>query len=312
MKVFLSWSGETSREIANAFHDWLPYVIQSTEPFVSTGDIAKGRRWSEVIASELNEAAFGIVCITRDNYRAPWINFEAGAISKAINLARVSPFLFNIEPAGIIGPLQQFEFTTYSEEDIFELLRSINRALDPKQQLHDETLKREFVAWWPELKGRLDKLAAMMPSHTETGFDWLYTGEDLARIQDRRGWKCVWIVSPDLFRNILKPPLKDVIEKNLASKIAYRFIIPKNGSDSDIGRETLVQMVSQASISEIPEEEFNSMAVTDYVILHPDSDGAQPQVYLEIPISAAGYWIRVDDKGALGFVRRFRKLGQLG
>jgi TIR domain-containing protein len=310
MKVFISWSGITSREIANALHDWLPYVLQFTRPFVSTGDIAKGRRWNEVITAELDEAAFGIVCITRDNYRAPWINFEAGAISKALHLDCVSPLLFNIEPSRISGPLQQFQLTTCSEDDIFELVRSINSAVDSKQQLPIGMLRQEFDAWWPELKGKLDSLAKDAPEATETGFEWLYTLEDLARIQDSGTWRDIWIVSPNLYRNTFKPPIREVIQKKLAAKVTYNFIIPATNGQSDVGKEALAQIVTNAAVKEIPEDDFNSLAVTDYVILYPAADTAAPQVFLELPISPDGYWIRVDEEGALGFIRRFRKLGQ--
>ncbi|MBE0393338.1 hypothetical protein BJQ96_03202 [Flavobacterium sp. PL0002] len=36
MKIFLSWSGNKSKLIAESLKDWLEQVIQSTEPWIST------------------------------------------------------------------------------------------------------------------------------------------------------------------------------------------------------------------------------------------------------------------------------------
>lgn len=42
MRVFVSWSGERSREVAKAFRDWLPLVLHYAEPWVSDADIEAG------------------------------------------------------------------------------------------------------------------------------------------------------------------------------------------------------------------------------------------------------------------------------
>jgi hypothetical protein len=314
MKVFLSWSGKTSREVATAFRDWLPYVIQAVKPFISVGDIGKGRRWSEVLASELNESAYGIIFLTQRNHREPWINFEAGAISKAIDGSYVSPFLFNLDASRVPGPLKQFQSTLNDREDILNLLKSINSRLKDEEQLTDELLRREFDAWWPELKSKLDKIAAMVETDTETGFDWLYTVDDLARIQVDTGCKCVWFVTPRLFRNALSPKIKDIIQRNMDREITYTFIIPS--SDETDAKDRLMQMAKSKPgklyvHDATPADDFRSLAVTDYLIMNADS--GELQVFLELPIASQGYpsqgyWIKVEYEAAIGFVGRFKKL----
>src|SRR5579871_4502302 len=121
MNVFISWSGETSRRIANTLHDWIPYVIQAVHPFVSAGDIEKGQRWSQVLGSELAKTDYGIICVTSDNLNAPWLHFEAGALSKTLE-EYVSPFLFGVDPKKLPGPLQQFQSTVYEKADVFQLM----------------------------------------------------------------------------------------------------------------------------------------------------------------------------------------------
>lgn len=91
MKVFLSWSGDRSHYVAKALRDWLPLVLQFCEPWLSDRDIAAGDRWSEKIAKELEARNVGIIVLTRDNIRAPWVLFEAGALSKALVTSQVVP-----------------------------------------------------------------------------------------------------------------------------------------------------------------------------------------------------------------------------
>jgi TIR domain len=158
MKVFISWSGELSRQVALALREWLPSVIQSIEPYVSSEDIDKGARWSTDIAAELEKSAYGILCVTKDNLLAPWINFEAGALSKSIDKGRVSPFLFGLKRSDIkTGPLLQFQSTVTDAQDVQKLVVSLNSSCEPPL-LEEQRLVNIFDVWWPKLDEKLNLL----------------------------------------------------------------------------------------------------------------------------------------------------------
>ncbi|WP_084515865.1 TIR domain-containing protein [Desulfovibrio cuneatus] len=155
MKIFISWSGELSREVAEVFRSWLPSVIQTLKPYVSSEDIQKGVNWSTNIACELDSSSFGIICLTKANVSAPWVNFEAGALSKCFTNAKVSPFLFRINQSDVQGPLTQFQSTKFDEKDILKLLTSINDACG-ERKLDSQILEECFAVWWPKLKEKLN------------------------------------------------------------------------------------------------------------------------------------------------------------
>ena len=105
MKIFISWSKQKSHEMAIVFRDWLPSVIQSLEPFVSSEEIDKGTRWNNEIAQELETCSFGILCVTDENLEESWLMFEAGALSKKIKNSFVCPILLGIQRSDVKGPL---------------------------------------------------------------------------------------------------------------------------------------------------------------------------------------------------------------
>jgi len=109
MKIFISWSGEHSREVAKALKEWLPYVIQETAPWMSEHDIDAGVRWSQRLAQVLEESAFGVVCLLADNQKAPWVLFEAGALSKSVKESRLIPYLIGMSAGDVEPPLSQFQ-----------------------------------------------------------------------------------------------------------------------------------------------------------------------------------------------------------
>lgn len=158
MKLFLSWSGEISHKLAVYFREWIPLVLQSVDPYVSSEDIDKGTRWSSDIAQELEESNYGIICVTHQNLKAPWINFEAGALSKALDKANVAPFLFNIKKSEVDGPLVQFQLTVFEKNDFQKLIHSINKA-SGTSNLTSQKLDKIFDQWWPDLEDNLNKLS---------------------------------------------------------------------------------------------------------------------------------------------------------
>lgn len=156
MKIFISWSGEKSKEIASVFKDWIPAVIQAAKPYFSPSDIDKGARWSNEIAQELEASRIGLICLTDDNLEAPWLMFEAGALSKSMDKARVCPLLFGVEPTDLAGPLVQFQAAPFSKEEVHKVIKTINAQLG-ELALQSTVLDSVFEKWWPDLEEKVLK-----------------------------------------------------------------------------------------------------------------------------------------------------------
>jgi len=154
MKVFISWSGEQSRHVAEYLRDWLKLIIQSVEPWLSASDIQPGARWNSDIAKELEASQFGILCMTPENLTSPWILFEAGALAKAIDKGRVCPYLIGVDYSGISGPLVQFQALKADKESTWKLVLAINSVAG---KLAESQLKATFDRFWPDLEEALAK-----------------------------------------------------------------------------------------------------------------------------------------------------------
>jgi TIR domain/Protein of unknown function (DUF4241) len=162
MKVFLSWSGEKSKATAEALREWLPNVIQAIEPWMSAEDIDKGARWASDLASQLESIQFGVICLTSDCIVSPWILFEAGALSKTLDKAYVCPYLFDISPADLAGPLIQFNAAKADKDDTRRLINTINKACGDKSIPHDR-VDKAFEVWWPRLGEKLENIRNAIP-----------------------------------------------------------------------------------------------------------------------------------------------------
>jgi hypothetical protein len=159
MKIFLSWSGDRSRAVATALRDWLPSVIQSVRPWISSTDIDKGSRWAGDIALQLQESSIGIICVTPENFGSPWLLFESGALSKSLG-ASVCTFLLDLAPSDLPFPLAMFQTTEATKEEMRKLLHTINKALGAVA-LSAQQLDEAIEMWWFRLEASLSEARAM-------------------------------------------------------------------------------------------------------------------------------------------------------
>ncbi len=147
MKVFLSWSGSTSHELAELLRRFLDKIFTNIEPFLSDADIQSGDRWFETLGRALDTTQVGIFCLTPENLEKPWMLFEAGAISKAVKRSLVCVCCLGMEPAAITGPLAHFQGQKADRAGVYAIVKAINAAAG-KQRIPLAKLDENFEAFW--------------------------------------------------------------------------------------------------------------------------------------------------------------------
>jgi hypothetical protein len=161
MKVFISWSGERSKAVAQTLYTWLKDVMPSVDPWLSLEDISKGKRWTIELARQLEAIHVGVVCLTPENLIEPWLLFEAGAISKLQmeKDAHLCTYLIEVPYMDLPEPLQAFQSTEANKEDTYRMIWGINMAMEQGQgRLRSDELKQAFEEYWPELERCLKAL----------------------------------------------------------------------------------------------------------------------------------------------------------
>lgn len=156
-KVFISWSGDLSNQLAEAVRQWLPGVLQFVKPYFTPSDIEKGTKWASDIAGELESSDIGIICLTEDNLNKPWILFESGALSKNLETSRVCTLLFGIDSTDLKGPLTTFQTTKFEKTDFKKLVKSINKT-GGDNKLEDTVLDEVFDMWWGKLESQIHSI----------------------------------------------------------------------------------------------------------------------------------------------------------
>lgn len=253
MKIFISWSGEESQRAALALRDWVAVVLPYTETWVSSEDIAKGSRWGIKLADQLETTNCGIICLTPSNIAEPWINFEAGALSKVVTGSQVHPLLLGIQAISLTGPLSQFQATQFNKSDVKKLVVTINDSAKINA-IPSNQLDRNFEVCWGDLEKKMAPIldtaeknpSAKIPNNVDKPTEKNLSDEEIKTLQilaEANGES----VFPQDLANLLKihpERAKHIMEKLEGFgllKVSYNYLDGTSWYLSKMGRAELVQ-----------------------------------------------------------------------
>ena len=141
--------------MGEALRKWLPRMNQLIKPWMSAQDIGAGSMWFQETLTELKEAKFGIICLTSDNLAEPWIHFEAGALLDIVGKSRICPYLLNLDPSDIKGPLSNFQAKHAIKENTREMLVAISEI---GNDIDKEIINEAFERLWPDLEKSIESI----------------------------------------------------------------------------------------------------------------------------------------------------------
>jgi hypothetical protein len=148
--------------VAKALFEWLPQVINQVEPWMSAKSIESGKISVAQIMDALETTHFGIICVTPENQKETWLNFEAGALAKAVanEGASAIPLLIGFESMSqLTTPLSTLQAHLSSKEDLNTVVHTINKALGSDARQANQ-LDAAFEKWWPDLEVKLAEAEA--------------------------------------------------------------------------------------------------------------------------------------------------------
>lgn len=165
--VFISWSQPVSGAIAKCLKPFLEDVLAPAAVFASQA-MEGGTRWGLEIPQWLEACNAGLVLVTRENAHAPWLHFEAGALSKQFEGSRVVPLLCGASIGDIQGtPLSLFQAKPFDHDNLV----SVCVAFGLTFTISEEVVRRRFERNWPELEKAVSSAYETQESQSrELGF----------------------------------------------------------------------------------------------------------------------------------------------
>lgn len=136
--IFVSWSGDAGREIANALRTTI-LAESAFKPWISAG-MEAGKRWFDEIEDAAKRADFAIGCMTPGASRRPWVNFEAGML-----YGRLGKFAMLRFEEELDGPLERLQAIDGTDRDALRDL--LVTLFDGDKELAALHINRVYDQW---------------------------------------------------------------------------------------------------------------------------------------------------------------------
>jgi hypothetical protein len=152
MQLFVCWSGDRGRLLAEILKDHLTQIVRGLDVFVST-DIPKGALWFEAVSDALQASGAGLICLTSDSLHSPWIHYEAGALARSFpgEQGRIYTYLVEVAPRDLTGPLSAYQSTAATPGDTRKLIESLIQSMPKAEQQETVGWEAAFEYHWPRL-----------------------------------------------------------------------------------------------------------------------------------------------------------------
>lgn len=269
MKVFISWSGDRSKQVAELLDDWIQCVIQAVDPWMSSKDIDRGALWFTEISDQLSNTSVGIVCLTKENKDKPWILFESGALAKGLSSNRVCTFLIDLSPTDLENPLAQFNHTFPTRDSVWELVRTINLTLKEKA-LKESILEKVFDTYWSQFEDDFKRIIDTTPVTEITAKrkdnDIMLDVLSTVRLLDRRlrsiesnndrrfiNENEINSKKESFSLNEIRMDIQNLIEQELTASMIIEIMSEKYGIPRSIVRRELIRMNESRELRELRE-----------------------------------------------------------
>src|SRR4249919_2806440 len=173
-KIFISWPKPYSKAVALVLKRHLPELLDGIDIFMSDKDIGPGERSMKVLEQQLADTSYGILVVTAANQFEPWLNFEAGALSKQVDndadgVPLVVPLLVDLDgPAQITGPISQFQAVTLDQSGLNLIARSISELVPSDPDMATVRLQRAWNAIQESLNEAMKKQAVHLDKPRRT------------------------------------------------------------------------------------------------------------------------------------------------
>jgi integrase len=182
MKIFLSWSGPVSRDVARALKGWIKLILAATKPWMSE-DTEKGKLWFGEISKEIKDSRYGVICVTAQNRTAPWLLWEAGALYGGFDREQiVVPLLINLSKAKLGQPLSAFQaIEAKNKDEVTHWLKAMNKRLGDLA-IDEDQVDKYIDVFWQELQDAIAKAINDNPIAASKGAEHEHTFKDAAEV----------------------------------------------------------------------------------------------------------------------------------